>query len=87
MILNKTRSHRERYRILPGNMGNYKEPLTSPNHKYHVVNGVGPNYCGSMSMDYFFKQEYVPDEAKKNAIKFLSAHGYDNWLKEQGLNQ
>lgn len=87
MILNKTRKHHDRYCIVPGSMGNYKEPLESPNHKYHVVNGVGPNYYGSMSMDYFFSKEanYVPEEAKKNAIKFLLIRGYENWLQSKGV--
>jgi hypothetical protein len=85
VILNKTTKHRDRYRVLHGSMGNYKEPLDSPNHKYHVVNGVGPNYQGSMAIDYFFKEEYVPEEAKKNAVKFLLAQGYETWLRNKGL--
>jgi len=85
MILNKTKSHRNRYRIVPGNMGNYKDPEHFPTHKYHIVNGIGPNYQGSMSIACFFTEERVPDEAKKNAVKFLLANGYGNWLNENNL--
>lgn len=88
MILNKTTKHRDRYRILPGNMGNHGDPSTSPNHKYHVVNGVGPNYCGSMSIEYFFSEDakkYVPEEARQIAVKFLLVRGYENWLQSKGV--
>lgn len=85
MILNKTTKHRERYRILPGNMGNHGDPKDSPNHKYHVANGIGPNYCGSMSIEYFLSNENIPEEAKQNAIKFLLERGYGAWLQRKNL--
>jgi hypothetical protein len=89
MILNKTKSHRDRYRILDGNMGNHGDPKDWPTHKYHIANGIdrGGGYQGSMSVTYFFSEEarYVPEEARKNAIRFLLANGYEKWLKERGI--
>lgn len=90
MILNKTKSHRDRYRIVPGNMGNAGDPKDYPTHKYHIVNGInrGNGYQGCMSVAYFFSEDthrYVPEEARKNCVKFLLAHGYGNWLKDKDL--
>lgn len=90
MILNKTRSHRDRYRIVPGNMGNHGDPKDYPTHKYHVVNGVnrGNGYQGAMSVEYFFSKDahrYIPEEARKNAVKFLLDHGYEKWLRTKEL--
>ena len=87
MILNKTKNHRDRYRIVTGGMGNYKHPKNCPTHKYHISYGIdrGNGYQGSMSVSYFFTESYAPEEAKKNAVKFLLENGYGNWLKEKNL--
>lgn len=90
MILNKTKSHRNRYRIVPGNMGNHGDPKNSPTHKYHIAYGInrGNGYQGSMSIEYFLGNEgehQIPEEAKQNAIKFFLAHGYRVWLTRKGI--
>jgi hypothetical protein len=88
MILNKTTKHRDRHRILPGNMGNAGDPKDSPNHTFHIAYGInrGNGYQGSMSVTYFFGNEsHAPEEAKQNAVKFLLANGYENWLRQKEL--
>jgi hypothetical protein len=87
IILNKTRKHRERYRIVNGGMGYYKDPKDSPNYKYHIAIGVnrGNGYQGAMSIEYFFNEEKPPFFARVNAIEFLIAEGYESWLKRKGI--
>jgi len=87
LILNSTRKPRERYRIVNGGMGYYKDPQDSPNYKYHIAIGIdrGNGYQGSMSIEYFLKEEKPPLLARVNLIKFLKAEGYESWLKRKGI--
>jgi hypothetical protein len=87
MILNKTRRPRDRYRIVEGGMGYYKDPKDSPNHKYRIVVGVnrGNGYQGEMSIEYFLNEEKPPFLARANAIQFLIEEGYESWLKNKGI--
>src|SRR4051812_47723527 len=92
MILNKTRSHRDRYRIVPGGMGCYGSPIEFPDHNYHIVSGVERNgYSDHMAVTYFLTDphlNYVPQEAKDNCRKYLRDRGYEltadnTWIKHE----
>lgn len=87
VILNKTMKPRERYRIVKGGMGYYKDPKDSPNYKYRIVKGrdLGNGYQAEMSVEVFFKEEKPPFLARVNAIEFLIAEGYESWLKSKGI--
>jgi hypothetical protein len=78
MILNKTTRASDRYRIIPGHMGNYGDPATSPNHSYQIAFGVdrGNGYQGYMSVTYFLECDHVPQEAKSRCKSFLRSLGY-----------
>ena len=69
IILNTTKSSRNRYRLISGHMGNYNKPSNSPNHRYVVVNGIdrGNGYQGYMSVTYALNEcDYLPQEVKDN---------------------
>lgn len=87
MILNKTRHHRERYKVLCDDRGQgcYGDPDYYPTHNHVVVSGIdkGNGYQAYYSITYFLTQmDYIPYEAKRNLIKFLEEKGYDKYLKE-----
>lgn len=86
MILNKTPFHNQRYRIVEGEMGSYKEPSDSPCHKWQIVTGIdrGNGYPSYMSIDYFFCK-CTDFFARINAIDFLKSEGYEEWLKRHGI--
>ncbi len=87
MILNKTKKHRDRYRVINGKMGSHGQSPNSPNHKYEIVNGIdnGNGYQGYSAVSYFLTKEDAPQEAKDNLIDFLLVRGYKQWLKKNNL--
>jgi hypothetical protein len=90
MILNKTRKHKERWRIIGGGMGWSGDPENSPNRKFRVAKGLkrkGGYYPSEMSFTVFFTEAYnwLPKPAKEvrdTCIYWLVANGYYNWLLE-----
>jgi hypothetical protein len=79
VILNTTKKPRERYRIIPGSMGNADDPPDSPNHYYYIVMGInrGKGYQSCMSVSHFLNgYEDVPEEAKRKCRNFLIARGF-----------
>ena len=82
MILNKTQSSSQRYRIQPGSMGCAGEPENHVTSNFVIVNGVdkGNGYQGYMSVEYFLDPitcPHITDEARNNCKKFLESNGYD----------
>ncbi len=80
MILNKTKSHIKRYRIIPGTTGSSDLPINHVNHSFQIVNGIdrGNGYQGMTAISYFLKEKNYPQEAKDNCKTFLEKNGYDS---------
>ena len=88
IILNKTRSSRDRYILIKSPMGCFGDPDYYPTYSYSVANGVdrGNGYQGYSNLTYFLKDEYSPLEAKHNLIVWLKRHGYKRYIKEESLS-
>jgi len=90
MILNNTKSSRDRFQVIPGGMGCHGDAVYSPQHKFQVVCGVdrGNGYQGYFSLQSVLdNREWMPDEVKQNLIRFLQEKGYDYWLMLHGYVQ
>lgn len=83
ITLNKTRFPRDRYHLINRPMGCSGEPEYSPTHKYSIANGVdrGNGYQGYISIDYFFKEDYIPFEVKSVLFYRLLELGYSKYLQ------
>src|SRR6516165_11367867 len=96
MILNRTRKHKERWRIIGGGMGWAGDPENSPNRKFRIAKGLkdknykpledprpyNPQYRNEMSITVFFTEANPPPSVRETAIHWLVANGYYNWLLE-----
>jgi hypothetical protein len=73
ILLNKTKSSRDRYYLISGQMGSYGEIATHANCNYEIVNGIdrGGGYQVYMSVSYALKCKYFPQEAKDKVIEIL----------------
>jgi hypothetical protein len=78
VILNKTKSARDRFSLVDQPMGGYGEPPTSPTHKYSVGHGVdrGNGYQGYSSIPYFLTDASVDQETKFKLVEELVKLGY-----------
>lgn len=72
--LTHSKSSRDRYYLIPGQMGNYGCAENHVNHKYQIANGIdkGNGYQGYMAVSYFLTQEYIPQAAKNKVIAILT---------------
>jgi hypothetical protein len=100
-ILNKTRQHNERWRILSEGMGYCHEPENSPLRSFRIAKGMKrkcfpgskapppgcfeSTYVNQMSLLHFFQEEKAPLLVRKNARDWLVANGYTDWLKSKNL--
>jgi hypothetical protein len=91
-ILNKTRSSKERWRILSGGMGYCHEPENSPARLFRIGYGrkykdwAGDyHYSREMSLLLFFEEAESPLLVRKNARDWLIANGYIGWLTNNNL--
>lgn len=91
LILNKTRNHKERWRIISDGMGYHKELPNSPMRSFRIAKGTkqktideGRSYVNQMSIEYFFNESKAPLLVRKNARDWLVANGYADWLKTKG---
>jgi len=90
MILNNTKSSRERFQVIPGSMGCHGDAVYSPQHKFQVVCGVdrGNGYQGYFSIQAVLDEcKWMPNEVKQNLISFLKDEGYEFWLMLHGYIQ
>ncbi|MES2864050.1 MAG: hypothetical protein V4666_08025 [Bacteroidota bacterium] len=78
IILNKTKSHSDRYTLISGSMGSHGEVGNHANRFLEVVNGIdrGAGYRGYTAINYFLTLEYVPQEAKDKVIEYCNKQGY-----------
>lgn len=93
IILNKTSSPKNRWRIVHGGMGIQGEPEHSPNRLFRI--GHGPlvkdengqlMYREEMALDVFFFESDAPLSVKKTVREWLVANGYTAWLCEHFNN-
>lgn len=77
LVLNKTKSHADRYYLINGAMGNHGKKENHANHKYSIANGIdrGNGYQGYSSVSYFLKESHFPKEAKSKVIEICKKEG------------
>lgn len=92
-ILNKTRSHKERWRILADGMGWCHEPEGSPVRLFRVARGMlrknswakEYHYASEMSLIVALEENEAPLLIKKNLRDWLVANGYSAWLQSKNF--
>ncbi len=73
ILLNKTKSSRDRYYLISGSMGNVGCPSNHANNRYEVVNGIdrGQCYQGYMAVSYAINSCDYLDKEIKDKIKAI----------------
>lgn len=76
--LTHSKSSRERYYLIQGQMGSAGESRNHVNHHAEIANGIdrGNGYQGYMAVSYFLKLEYIPQSAKNIVINFCKKNNY-----------
>ena len=88
IVLNKTKRHSYRFRLVNGSMGSSGDPKHYPTHDFEVASGVdrGNGYQGYYSITYVLTEiEWFPSPARFNLIMVLTRLGYERYLKEIGV--